>query len=63
MEPNGFENLIPKRYHVHGIILSTDDSDGAEVTISVNASSEDDAQRIVRLVKGSDMDLSEIERA
>lgn len=49
-----------KRYHVHGQAITTDDADGADITVTVNAESDGDAQRIAWLVCPH-LDVEEIE--
>jgi hypothetical protein len=51
------------RFYIHGTVNSEDETDEVGVTFLIDAASEDEAQRIARLVKGSDVDINEIEEA
>lgn len=59
---NNILHLARHRYHVHGVIVSGGPDDGADVTISVDAASDDQAQQIAWLACPS-MDVCEIEQA
>lgn len=50
------------RYHVHGVVNSDDCTNGAAVSVSVNANSDDEAQSIAWAVCPS-MDIAEVEEA
>lgn len=48
------------RYHVHGIIVAGDDTDGANITVTVDADTDDEAQALAWRIVPT-MDVTEIE--
>lgn len=51
-----------KRFHVHGLVNSDDESDGAAVSVSVDAESDEHAQKIAWLACPG-LDVQEIDQA